>query len=32
VHYKMVRGKYDFVSLEVFKRTQRRSKFGVKVV
>jgi small subunit ribosomal protein S12 len=29
VHYKLVRGKYDFISTEKFKRTQRRSKYGI---
>jgi small subunit ribosomal protein S12 len=30
VHYKMIRGKYDFTSVESFIRTQRRSKYGLK--
>lgn len=30
VHYKIIRGKYDLITPEIFKRTQRRSKFGIK--
>lgn len=29
VHYKLIRGKYDFASMEKFNRTQRRSKYGI---
>ena len=30
VHYKAMRGKYDFTMPETFKRKSRRSKFGIK--
>jgi small subunit ribosomal protein S12 len=30
IHYKLIRGKYDFISAENIHRTQRRSKYGLK--
>lgn len=29
IHYKIIRGKYDFPYREAFNRSQRRSKFGI---
>jgi len=31
LHYKLIRGKYDFSSVETFDRCNRRSKFGIKL-
>ena len=30
IHYKLIRGKYDFITTETFLRTQKRSKYGLK--
>lgn len=31
LHYKLIRGKYDFTATETFERRNRRSKFGIKL-
>jgi len=30
IHYKLVRGKYDFITSETILRSQKRSKYGLK--
>jgi len=32
IHYKLVRGKYDFITSETIFRSQRRSKYGYKKI